>query len=256
MVETFSKRVEMNIDRQKLIDVKSILNMMISRATGGSPNDLEYFLVRQSMICDSEIKDILPDMVHTCRDLSQFWSYIKQIDQYEPRREHIKKEFRKVLSYLEGKLDSTPLNLEKQLDKFGSSVIKSEWDKALLRKLDDPEGSITIAKTMLESVCKHILERTGTDYNGKEDLPKLYNKCSRSLNLLPDQYTENEFKKILGGCISVTNGLAAIRNKLSDAHGRGSKPVKPQARHAELAVNLAGSMALFLMSTWEKNFSS
>ena len=33
-------------------------------------------------------------------------------------------------------------------------------------------------------------------------------------------------------------------------HGKGRLPVKPKARHAELAVNLAGTMAMFLISTW------
>ena len=47
------------------------------------------------------------------------------------------------------------------------------------------------------------------------------------------------------------NSLASIRNKLSDAHGRGRKAVRPSARHAELAVNLAGTVATFLVSTWQ-----
>jgi Abortive infection C-terminus len=40
-------------------------------------------------------------------------------------------------------------------------------------------------------------------------------------------------------------------DKLSDAHGKGKVPAKPEARHAELAVNLAGAMATFLVQTWE-----
>lgn len=54
---------------------------------------------------------------------------------------------------------------------------------------------------------------------------------------------------ILGGCSAVVNGLGTLRNKLGDAHGQGKIPVTPAARHAELAVNLAGSLALFLVST-------
>jgi hypothetical protein len=49
----------------------------------------------------------------------------------------------------------------------------------------------------------------------------------------------------------VVNGLASVRNRLSDAHGQGRKPVRPASRHAELAVNLAGTMALFLVATFE-----
>ena len=49
----------------------------------------------------------------------------------------------------------------------------------------------------------------------------------------------------------MVNGLGSIRNRDSDAHGQGRKSYRPAERHAALAVNLAGSMALFLMETHE-----
>ncbi|HCG8650235.1 TPA: abortive infection family protein [Vibrio parahaemolyticus] len=69
--------------------------------------------------------------------------------------------------------------------------------------------------------------------------------------MAPEQHNESIFKQILGGCSGIVNGLGTLRNKLGDAHGQGKRPVKPQARHAELAVNLAGTMSLFLISTYE-----
>lgn len=74
---------------------------------------------------------------------------------------------------------------------------------------------------------------------------------AKQLNLAPEQHNEQIFKQILGGCSGIVNGLGLLRNKLGDAHGHGPRMVKPQARHAELAVNLSGSMALFLVSTFE-----
>jgi len=53
------------------------------------------------------------------------------------------------------------------------------------------------------------------------------------------------------GWQTVVERSAAVRNKLSDADGKGNKPVKPGAHHAELPVNLAGTMATFLVRTWE-----
>ncbi|WP_241301918.1 abortive infection family protein [Burkholderia stabilis] len=43
----------------------------------------------------------------------------------------------------------------------------------------------------------------------------------------------------------------SIRNKLGDAHSIGQKRARQAARHAELAANLSGAMATFLVSTWE-----
>lgn len=38
---------------------------------------------------------------------------------------------------------------------------------------------------------------------------------------------------------------------LGDAHGKGKRRVKLVPRHAELAVNMARSMASFLLATFE-----
>lgn len=89
-------------------------------------------------------------------------------------------------------------------------------------------------------------------YDGKKiELHELYKLTANELNLSPSQHTQDIFKQILGGCSAVVNGLGNLRNKLGDAHGQGKMPVRPAPRHAELAVNLAGSLALFLVATYE-----
>jgi hypothetical protein len=54
----------------------------------------------------------------------------------------------------------------------------------------------------------------------------------------------------LGNFRRVVNGIGTLRNRLSDSHGRGGKPVKPSPRHASLAVNTAGAIATFLIETY------
>jgi len=132
-----------------------------------------------------------------------------------------------------------------------SSHIKAEWDKALSRRVSDPEGAITIARTLIESVCKHILDEANVKHDSSDDLPALYKKTAGKLNLLPSQHSEEIFKQILGGCNSVIVGLGSLRNRLGDAHGKGKNRIKPAPRHAELAVNLSGALASYLLATWE-----
>jgi hypothetical protein len=140
--------------------------------------------------------------------------------------------------------------ISKALVSFDESGVHGAWQKALDRRTTDPEGAITAARTLLETACKHIIEETSQAYDANDDLPKLYHTAAECLNLAPNQHSEQVFKSILGNCQSIVGNLAALRNKLGDAHGQGRKPAKPQSRHAELAVNLAGSMAMFLVSTW------
>ena len=137
------------------------------------------------------------------------------------------------------------------LSAFDSDGVHLAWMKALDRRDSDPEGAITAARSLLETVCKHILDGSNVQYGSGEDLPKLYAITAEHLNLAPSQHTQIIFKAILGNCQAVVSSIAGLRNKLGDSHGQGRGHVKPMPRHAELAVNLAGSMATFLIRTWE-----
>ena len=142
-------------------------------------------------------------------------------------------------------------SISSALAAFEPTLVHARWQQALERRASDPEGAITIARTLLEDVCKWILEESGEAWRETDDLPVLYRKLSKVLKLAPDDHTEQVFKQILGSCQSVVESLGALRNKLSDAHSPGPKRARPLARHAELAVNLSGAMATFLVATWE-----
>lgn len=229
-------------------------NMLVGRATGdlSGSNDV-YADLRRAFMEAPELKPLLPSFVRTCRSLETFWAYIKgQAGTYVERRGIIGEAFTPLVDHLEGAnsapSDSVVADVAFQFDVEG---VHAQWTKAVERRKKDPEGAITSARTLLETVCKRILDELQVDYSDKEDLPKLYGKTAAALKLAPSQHTETEFKTILGGCQTVVNGLGTLRNKLSDAHGRGGKAVKPADRHANLAVNLAGAMATFLIETFE-----
>lgn len=237
----------------QLRDVESIKNMMVAHATGGQASQNEYREIRNKLIKNPVVARLLPRAVHTCRTLDEFWGLIKEVDgTYAGRRVHLAKEFDPVLTHLE-QASVTPADevTGSVLGSVDSAHVHEVWQRALERRASDPEGAITLARTLLEAVCKHILDKSGIEYDAKADLPKLYVLVANELNLSPTQHAEQIFKQILGGCHSVVQGLGALRSKLGDAHAQGSSRVKPATRHAELAVNLAGTMATFLVATWE-----
>lgn len=136
------------------------------------------------------------------------------------------------------------------LGAFSPEDISDRWRAALERRSTDPAGAITLSRTLLEDVCKWVLTEAAVPYGDKDELPTLYKKLAAVLNLAPDAHTEQVFKQILGNAQSIVESLGALRNKLGDAHSGGPKKAKPQLRHAELSVNLAGTMATFLVATW------
>lgn len=229
-------------------------NILISRATGGAPDSGTYELLRKILLDNAQTKPLLPDFVKTNRDLDQFWQFIKyEFETYKERRTCIYTAFQPLLDLLEGKTAAPPdSSISQMLKSFDEDGVHSVWEKALARRVADPEGAITAARTLLETVCKHILDEQGVEYAvNKIEMHELYKLVSKELNLSANQHSEDVFKQILGGCSAVVNGLGTLRNRLGDSHGQGKKrPARPSSRHAELAVNLAGSMALFLISTW------
>jgi len=233
--------------------VESLKIMLVSHATGGGGDNIEYKNLRRELTTSPRIAKVLPRFVHICRDLSEFWSFIKpKFGTYAERREYLRNEFDPLLTMLETE-SRTPSDaaITATVQAVSSAYIQEAWQKALERRATDAEGAITAARTLLESVCKHILDAAGTTYDDTADLPKLYTLTAKQLNLSPSQHTEQLFKQILGGCQTVVEGLGAMRNRHSDAHGKGASGTKLVPRHAELAVNLSGTMATFLLQTWE-----
>lgn len=222
---------------------------LILRSTGGSFDEEAFSKSRNLLISNKSISHLLPKWLTVNRTTDQFWIFIKaRYSTYQERREFIWEEFNSLLAYLEtGK--TSPLN-EKII--FNEVHLHSLWEKALERKESDPEGAITSARTLIESVLKHILDDQSISYNESADLPVLYKEVAKSLNLAPELHNEGIFKQILGGVSSVVTGLGALRNKLGDAHGKSKMNVKPSIRHSELAVNLAGSMAVFLFKSYKE----
>lgn len=240
--------------RHLLIQAELLQNMMIARATGGEVRPSDYTEARDALIREDRIQYLLPSFIHTARSPDQFWGFIKQkSEKYAGRREYIWDGFRPLIQHLErGGTAPADEVVSDVLEKFDAEHVQAAWSKSLQRRTTDPEGAITSARTLIEAVCKHILDTSGTHYEDKGDLPKLYKQTAELLNVAPSQHTEQVFKQILGGCTAVVEGLGTLRNRLSDAHGKGKAGAKPAARHAELAVNLSGALAMFLLSTWER----
>ncbi len=106
------------------------------------------------------------------------------------------------------------------LSQIDSEHVGKAWNKALSRRDSDPEGAITAARTLIESVCKHILDKAGIAYPSDVDLPKLYHLTAECLQLAPSQHSSRTMRQILGNCQAIIGGLASVRNELGDAHGK------------------------------------
>lgn len=106
-----------------------------------------------------------------------FQDVIRQLEEWRQARES---EYRRAPK-------GAPIDaaLSSVLVRFDAENIIDAWAKALNRRSTDPDGAITAARTLLESVCKHILDEAGVQYDDKADLPKLYRSMAEHLELAP-----------------------------------------------------------------------
>lgn len=232
-----------------------LINRVASRSEPADPS--RYSELRRELIQSARVRPVLPDFIAECRTLEHAYSRVR--DQADDSRttsqkKRVWKSFKTPLDTLERNLIApADFEITGTLENVESNQVTGAWKKALDRRTSDPEGAITMARNLLESVCKHLLDQLGKPYDRGDDLPSLYHSVAQELNLAPGQHTEELFSRILGSAQQVVEGLGAIRNRHGDAHGDSNPAGKPAERHAELAVNLAGSTATFLIKTYRSS---
>lgn len=234
----------------------NLSDILIDRATyyrEAGKCEEKYKRIRKILFSDPRLKSNLPEFIIKCRDLDDFWEFIKnKFSHYKDRRSFIKEELVPLYNLLEPTDYPCDGTISTTISCVSSSSIKDSWEKALERRETDPEGAITSARSLLESTCKYILDDGRVDYNPGAKLPSLYKSVSDILEIAPNKTADGELKKILGGCTTIVNSLGSVRNELGDAHGKGINFRKPTNIYSQLSVNLAGTMACFLLLRWEE----
>jgi len=244
--------------RQTLRDIEQMKMLLVSRARGRDFDDGTYYNLRETLLLIPEVDEQFPDFVHACRNMNEFWSYIKpKYQTYREREDHITLAFAPLLGYLEA-LATSPLHgtLTDALTEVNSHHVNEACRKALSRVHDNPDGAVTSSRSLLETVCKHILDEQKVEYEEKADLPDLYKMIAKHLKLAPDQHSQSELRQMLQGCTTVVYGVGSFRNRVGDAHGKGAKSGTVERRHAMLAVSIACAVSSFLIETWENEEAS
>lgn len=78
------------------------MNLLTSRATGLAADDREFQTLRQELLRNPLISELLPQWLRQHRNLDSFWGFIKQkYGTYAERRTYISQEFTPVLDFLE-----------------------------------------------------------------------------------------------------------------------------------------------------------
>ena len=115
-----------------------------------------------------------------------------------------------------------------------------------------PDFAFDLAKTLVESVCKTILEDLGQPAGRKWDAPRIMRETTTHLALLPPGHpnaakARDSITKTLNGLHTTMKGLCELRNDYGlSSHGRDGMSPRLDLRHATLAAQAADTIVSFL----------
>lgn len=196
------------------------------------------------------------------RDFTRFRDYWKRNGghgSWQARRDMLEQWFepaRQALTRIEEQYDAGRPQLSEEL-------IANLQDPAAIQELlgrvqraivDDPALTIGCAKELIESTAKAVLIERGKSVNESDDVPALVFQAQQALNVhpsspLPGPDGTDAVKKILGGAVTVTAGLAELRNRYGTGHGASGKRVGLTTRHAHLARDASITWCRFMLDT-------
>ena len=115
-----------------------------------------------------------------------------------------------------------------------------------------PDFAFDLSKTLIESVCKTVLEDIGQPANPNWDAQELLKETTNRLSLLPRNHpnpakTRESVLKTIRGMHQTIQGLCELRNDYGMAsHGRDVFSARLDLRQATLAAQAADTIVAFL----------
>ncbi len=173
------------LPNDKLERAMVLRNGLVALCEGrGNMNAAVYRHLRREFMNDPAVSSLVPQFVRTAQDTGAIWAFLKDhAGQWEPRRQFVRDQFAPMIDRLERGAALADTVISDTLTSFEAEAVTVAWNKALARREADPAGAITAARTLLETVCKHLLEdeEGNPSYGPNDDLPKLYRMASKRL---------------------------------------------------------------------------
>lgn len=132
-------------------------------------------------------------------------------------------------------------------EKLNFPVVLQDWKSAQSALGVDASDAVTRACRLVETVCKHVLQRRNQPIPTDQVIQKLFRAATKSVNLSPDQQSSDDLRAVTSGMLTTVQGIGALRTHSGTAHGGTADRHEITFSEARLAVNSAGVVATFLM---------
>lgn len=214
---------------------------------------------------DADRTKLLVDLFHHYEDEMEYEynpnyeDYLySEISRYDEKYAKIYLMCKEIINRLGGETIAITKVAENLKIKFSSEYLSKQIDLMVQMQTTNPTNAIGMAKELIESCCKTILDEKGITYSKDDDVPQLASKTMDILNLLPANVQATDrgadaIKAVLGSLRAIPTKLAEIRNSFGSGHGKSASFQGLEIRHAKLAVGSSITFVDFIWSTYENS---
>lgn len=193
--------------------------------------------------------------------LLQHYEFSQQIiNEKEDNSPHYQQylKIKEIETLLEKNEEANSVLSKTAISEFDNDYLEQRINEMIAKQKNDPTGAIGLAKELIESCCKTILEKKGIFYDGGEDMPKLISITTDCLHLSPKEIEDSlplnkVLKQILQSLRAVAIGVADLRNQYGSGHGKPTSFRGLEERHAKLAVGASITLVNFLWDSYNLN---
>lgn len=214
---------------------------------------------------DADRTKLLVDLFHYYEDKMEYeynpdyedflWSGSSR---YDEKYAKIYLKCKKIIERLDGGTVAIVKTAESLKTKFSSEYLSQQIDLMVQMQTTNPTNAIGMAKELIESCCKTILDEKGITYSKDDNVPQLASKTMDILNLLPANIQSTDrgtdaIRAVLGSLRAIPTKLAEIRNPFGSGHGKSASFQGLEVRHAKLAVGSSITFVDFIWNTYENS---
>ncbi len=231
--------------------VHEAVNLLKQRVEGRMDAEEPRFAdLRKELLASSYLGQEGREFLTRHRSLQQFWDRTaSKHASYKERRSVVDDAFESTIA----RLEQGPVSIVDVDEDALHSLDMAEASNILAkakRRLDDgdADGALTLTRTLLESVCKKILDFFGEGYSGGDTAQSL---CKRAMaHVVPGAIRSREhFQHFARSTLNIVEHISLYRAEQSDAHGTALEK-EIDDHQAAYALNLAGSIAIFLIECY------
>lgn len=145
--------------------------------------------------------------------------------------------------------------------KFSDYKMASQnFNSALKKVYEEPEISIGLANSTLESIIKHILDSGFVKlekYNRSDTLYKQTQNILKAFNIFPNAELEENIKKISSSLLNISQAIESLRSDKTNFHGKSEDEyLIDDPLYSVFIINTVSTVGLFLISYFEKKYNN